>query len=375
MIKKIQIAKPYIDKNDKKSVMEVLNSGWLSLGPKYKLLEQKFTEYTNTKYACAVSSGTSGLHLMVKSLGIGPGDEVITTPFSFIASSNCILYVGAKPVFVDIEETSFNIDPAKIEAAITKKTKAILVVHIFGQSADMTPILKIARKHHLKIIEDSCESIGALYKGKMTGTFGDAGIYSFYPNKQMTTGEGAVIVTNSKTMYENCDSWRNQGRPLNPSKKGADWDWLTSERLGYNYRMDEMSAALGVTQLAKLEWMIDQKRQVVDWYQQYLTDIPGVLLPQVAPKRTHTWFVYVVRIQDDRRDEMMKKLLEIGIQVRPYLPVIHLQPFMKAEFGFKVGDYPVAELVAAETLALPFYIGLKKSEVKYIASQIKKILK
>ncbi|MDD2822983.1 MAG: aminotransferase class V-fold PLP-dependent enzyme [Candidatus Daviesbacteria bacterium] len=372
---KIQIAKPYIDDEDKKAVMDVLESGWLSLGPKYKEFEQNMASYVGTKYACAVSSGTSGLHLAVIALGLKEGDEVITTPFSFVASSNCLLYEKVKPVFVDIEEETFNLDPDKIESAITKKTKAILVVHIFGQSARMDKIMKIARKYKLKVIEDSCESLGARFQDKMTGTFGDIGVYSFYPNKQMTTGEGAVIVTNSKRLYELCDSLRNQGRGLRESKKGKDWDWLMSERLGYNYRMDEMSAALGITQLKKIDSMIEKRRRIVGLYKKHLEDIKNLIIPTVGKDRTHTWFVYVIQVINGKRDQLMSDLSSAGIQVRPYLPAIHLQKFMKKMFGFKKGDFPVCEKISSQTLAIPFYIGLDEDNIKYIAARIRKILK
>ncbi|MFA5933004.1 MAG: aminotransferase class I/II-fold pyridoxal phosphate-dependent enzyme [Microgenomates group bacterium] len=372
---KIQIAKPFIDETDKRAVMDVLESGWLSLGPKYKEFETNIASYTSATYACAVSSGTSGLHLAVIALGLKAGDEVITTPFSFVASSNCLIYEGVKPVFVDIEEETFNLDPDKIEAAITKRTKAILVVHIFGQSARMDKILKIAKKYKLKVIEDSCESLGARFQDKMTGTFGDIGVYSFYPNKQMTTGEGAVIVTNSKKLYELCDSLRNQGRGLRESKKGKDWDWLMSERVGYNYRMDEMSAALGVTQLQKIDWMIGERRKIVDLYKKYLGEMESIMVPIIGKNRTHTWFVYVIRVLNNKRDKLMSDLSASGIQVRPYLPAIHLQSFMKKMFGFKKGDFPVTENISSQTLALPFYIGLAEDDIKYIANKIRESLK
>lgn len=373
-MRKYQIAKPFIDKDDKAGVMEVLNSGSLSLGPKYRQFEKHLAKFVGSKFALAVSSGTAGLHLAVKALGIGEGDEVITTPFSFIASSNCILFEKAKPIFVDIDEKTFNLDPDKIEAVITKKTKAILVVHIFGQSADMGKIMKIARKYNLKVIEDACESLGAKFSGKMTGTFGDIGVYSFYPNKQMATGEGAVIVTDSKEIFELCDSMRNQGRPLRPSVKGKDWDWLVSERLGYNYRMDEMSASLGITQLKKLKWMIEKRIELAGWYTSALSKEPKIIMPKVMTNRIHSWFVYVVRITERRRDTVFAKLNNTGIQVRPYLPAIHLQPFMQKMFGFKKGDFPIAEKVSTQTLALPFYIGLNKQDVRYITNKLLEIV-
>lgn len=366
-MKKYQIARPYIDDEDIKSVVGVLKSGWLSLGSKYQQFEENLAKYVGTKYALAVSNGTVALHLGVKALGLGPSDEVITSPYSFISSSNCLLYEGVKPIFADIEEVTFNIDPSKIEKLITKKTRAILPVHIFGQSADMDPILKIAKKYKLKILEDSCESLGATYKGKMVGTTGDIGTFAFYPNKQMTTGEGGMIVTNSKRIYELCDSLRNQGR-------GKNKDWLIHKRLGFNYRMDEMNASLGLTQLKKIGWLIDQKKKIASWYDKALSNIPGVVVQTVGPNRTHSYFVYIIRAGNSKRNKLMDELNKIGIQTKPYLPVIHLQPFMKSQFGYKVGDYPVAEKISSETIALPFYIGLTKQDVLYISSKIDKIL-
>lgn len=363
----IQIAKPYIDKEDIKGVVDVLRSGWLSLGPKYKLFEERLAEYVGVKYACAVSSGTAALHLGVKALGFKEGDEVITSPYSFVASSNVLLYEGIKPVFVDIEETTFNIDPALIEEAITEKTKAILPVHIFGQSADMNEIMTITKKNKLKVLEDSCESLGAIYKGRMVGTTGDVGTYAFYPNKQITTGEGGMVVTNSKEIYNLCDSMRNQGR-------GDSREWLVHERLGYNYRMDEMSASLGITQLKKIDWMIEERRKIASWYNEALANINGVKIPVIGPNRTHSWFVYVIRVKGGRRNKLMSELSKMGIQTKPYLPVIHLQPFMREMFNFKEGDFPRAEEIAKETLALPLYIGLKLKDIEYISDKINKFV-
>lgn len=364
---KYQIARPYIDESDKKGVLAVLSSGWLSFGPRYTVFENSLKHYVKSPFACAVANGTCGLHLAVRAVGLKEGDEVITTPFSFISSSNCLLYERVKPVFVDIEETTYNIDSVKIERAITKKTKAILVVHIFGQSADMTPIMRIAKKYHLSVIEDACESLGATYKNKSTGTFGDIGVFAFYPNKQMTTGEGGMIVTGSKKIYSLCESMRNQGR-------GNDGDWLIHERLGYNYRMDEMSASLGVTQLQKLDWMIAKKRKIASWYEEALKTVRNVLTPKIGYNRTHSWFVYVIRITNGRRDAVMEALKRKGIQTKAYLPVIHLQPFMKKMFGYHKGDFPIAEKVASETIALPLYIGLEKRDVSNIIDVLKSIV-
>lgn len=369
-MKKYPIAKPYITKQEEKYVLEVLRSGNLSLGPKYKEFEEKFAKKIGTKYACAVSSGTAGLHLTMIAAGIGPGDEVITSPFSFAASANCILYEGAKPVFIDIDSITYNMHPAKIEAKITKQTKAILVVHIFGQPADMTPILKIAKKYKLKIIEDACESICATYKGKKVGTFGESAVFAFYPNKQMTTAEGGMIVTNNKRIYNLCCSLRNQGRAEN-------MQWLDHKRLGYNYRMDEMSAALGLAQLEKLDFVIQERRKIANLYNKYLAKYSDLIqVPRIAENNTHTWFVYVIKIKNKKvnRDKVIEKLKKQEINTKPYLPSIHLFSFYKKKFGYKRGDFPISEDVSKNSLALPFYIGLKEDDIKYITNKLISIL-
>lgn len=360
----IPIAKPFIDKADIVGVVKVLKSGRLSLGPSLSKFESDFASYVGAKYACAVSSGTAGLHLTVKALDLKSGDEVITSPFSFIASSNCLLYEGVKPIFADIDESTFNLDPEKIERAITPKTKAILVVHIFGQSADMDAIMRLARKRKLAVIEDACESIGATYKNQFTGTFGNAGVFAFYPNKQMTTGEGGMIVTNSKDMYQKFLTLRNQGRASDMQKV----DHLV---LGYNYRMDEMSAALGISQLKKLDRFIGERRKIAEWYSEFMSDIPEIIVPQVVKNRTHSWFVYVVRVTNGTRDKLQQKLLKVGVQTKAYLPSIHLQPFMRKRFSYKEGDFSMAENISSEALALPLFVGLKKREVKRITEVIR----
>lgn len=360
--KRYPVAKPHITSDEIRAVTEVLQSGNLSLGPKYTLFEKEFAKKIGTRYACAVSSGTAGLHLAMIAAGISTGDEVITSPFSFVASANSILYVGAKPVFVDIDPVTYNMNPDKIEAVITPKTKAILVVHIFGQTADMTRISKIAKKHNLKIIEDACESINAEHRGKGVGTFGETAVFAFYPNKQMVTGEGGMIVTNNKKKYELCSSLRNQGR-------SANMQWLDHKYLGYNYRMNEMSAALGISQLAKLDKMIRTRQTIAGWYHQYLAPYQRLIqVPQTASGNTHTWFVYVVTLNQTKinRNKLITMLAKRGISTKPYLPSIHLFSFYKKRFGYKKDDFPTAEKISHSALALPFYIGLKKEDIKYI---------
>lgn len=365
-MKKYPIARPYLGREEEKSVLEVLRSGYLSLGPKYMEFERNFAKRIGVKYACSVSSGTAGLHLAMIACGIRAGDEVITTPFSFVASSNCILYVGAKPVFVDIDPMTYNIDPDKIEAKINKKTKAILVVHIFGQSANMDPILKLAKKYKLQIIEDACESIDATYRKKKVGTFGEVGVFAFYPNKQMTVGEGGMVVTNSKKIYEVCCCLRNQGR-------AKDDQWLTHEFLGYNYRLDELSAALGVTQLEKLDYMIEKRRKIAGWYNEILKPYESIVqTPITDSKNTHTWFVYVIQIKDKRvdRNKLILNLENVGVNTRPYLPSIHLFGFYKKLFHYKKGDFPISEKVSQYSLALPMYIKLTKTDCELISKRL-----
>ncbi len=365
-MKKYPVAKPYLTAEDKKSVLAVLNTSYLSLGPKYREFEKNFAKKLGVKYACAVSNGTAGLHLALLACGLSEGDEIITPTFSFIASANTILYIGAKPVFVDIDPLTYNMDASKVEEKITKKTKAILVVHIFGQPSEMAPIMRLAKKYKLQIIEDACESIGATYKGKLAGTFGQAGIFAFYPNKQMTTGEGGMIITNNKKIYDICDSLRNQGRAKNDQ-------WLDHKYLGYNYRLDEMSAALGVSQLKKLDYMIGQRRKIAGWYNKVLKPYADIIqAPAIAPGNTHTWFVYVIKIKNSKIDRnlLIKNLKKVGVSTKPYLPSIHLFDFYRKKFGYKLHDFPISEAMSAQSLALPIYIGLTYSDCQHIAGKL-----
>ena len=359
------LAKPCIGREEERAVLTVLRSGVLSMGPKVEEFEEKFAAFVGTRYAIAVSSGTAGLHLALIAAGIGPRDEVITSPFSFVASSNAILYVGATPVFADVDPDTFNIDPKEIEKKITPRTKAILVVHIFGQPALMGPIMKLAKKHKLKVIEDACESLGATYRGKMAGTFGESAVFAFYPNKQMTTGEGGMLVTNDTKLDALFRSLRNQGR-------GEDMQWLSHERLGYNYRLDEMSAAIGITQLKKIKFLIKERQKIASWYKAALAQQKGGIHPlTVASGNTNTWFVYPVLLpKGTHRNSVMARMAARGIQTKPYLPSIHLFGFYREQFGFKKGDFPISEDASDRMLALPFYIGLTKKDAEYIVSTL-----
>lgn len=362
----IPLSRPYIDDEDIHAVTAILRSGALSLGSKLPEFEQAFAKYIGSRHAIAVANGTCGLHLAVKSLGVKPRDEVITTPFSFVASSNCILYEQAKPVFADIDPTTFNLDPSKIEAKITKKTKAILPVHIFGLPADMDSIMELAEKHDLKVIEDAAEALGAEYNGRKAGTFGLASVFAFYPNKQMTTGEGGMICTDDEQTAKLCRSLRNQGR--------ADTDeWLSHEYVGYNYRLSDIACALGLSQLKKIGFLLSEREKVAQLYAKELGDIPQITLPA---KTTHkrSWFVYVIKLDKSiDRNNFILRLKEKGIQTRPYLPAIHLQPAYQ-KLGYKAGTLPVCEAVSGSTLALPFYTCMSREDVKVVSDAVKEVL-
>lgn len=365
---RIPLSRPSLGEEEKEAVLAVLESGFLSLGEQHATFEREFAEYLGVPYAVSCNSGTSALHMAMLILGIGPGDEVITTPFSFIASSNCILMVGATPVFVDIDPHTYNLDVSQIEARITPRTKAILPVHVFGYPANMNAILDLARRYDLRVVEDACEALGSTYDGKKVGTIGDLAAFGFYPNKQMTTGEGGMLVTRSAEWAELARSLRNQGR----GKEGV---WLVHERLGFNYRLDEMSAAVGLAQLRKLDRLLAKRAQVARWYDDRLRELPDVVLPPRPAGERMSWFVYVVRFANQQqRDRVMEGLLANGIGCRPYFSPIHLQPFYRQRFGYRPGDFPVTERVARTALALPFFADLREDEVEYVVERIKRYL-
>jgi perosamine synthetase len=387
----ISMSAPDLTEAEIAAVMQVLRTPTLSIGPQLTAFEGAVAEYTGTRYAVGVNSGTSGLHLCVIAAGIKRGDLVITTPFSFIASANCILYEGAIPVFVDVDPRTGNIDPdLVVEAveALTRKErttsgarwlppglrslpsvdgqiKAILPVHAFGQPADMDPMLAIARQHNLAVIEDACEAIGAEYRGRRAGTLGDAAVFAFYPNKQMTTGEGGMIVTDSEEWAKLFDSLRNQGRDVFDG-------WLNHTRLGYNYRLDEMSAALGLVQIERIEALLAKRERVAGWYNERLAYAELVERPYIAPTTTRmSWFVYVVRIKPPAdRDEVIRRLGEAGIPSRPYFTPIHLQPFYRDQFGYQPGDFANTETLGDVSLALPFSAVMTEDEVDYVCQEL-----
>lgn len=418
---------PDVDAWGRKFILRVIQTPNLSLGPMLDEFERRMADYLGTKYAVAVNSGTSGLHLAVRALNINEEDEVVTTPFSFIASANCILFERAIPVFVDIDEKTLNIDVNKLEDIVrrmrnnSQKLKTILPVHIFGRPCEMGEILDIAEKYELKVIEDACEAIGAEYltdkitdyrqkttdnnkettdydktttayrqqttdnrpqtidrrqqrDGKIwkkVGTFGECGIFAFYPNKQITTGEGGMIVTNDKNIDNLCKSMRNQGRSDNG-------EWLQHERLGYNYRISDINCALGIVQLNRIDEILAKRARVAKLYRKKLAEIGELILPQSERNKKISWFVYVVRLVDkfsrEDRDHILIKLKEKGIGCSNYFAPIHLQPFYKKMFGYKRGDFPITEKVSERTIALPFYNCLREDQIDFVCKTLKKII-
>jgi perosamine synthetase len=369
----IPLSNPDITQQEIDAVVVVLKTPNLSLGPKLPEFENKFADYLGVKHAVAVNSGTSGLHLCVRALGINEGDEVITTPFSFIASANCILFEQAKPIFVDIREDAMNIDENKIEQAITPRTKAILPVHVFGYPCDMDKINAIAKKHGLSVIEDACEAIGAEIKKRKAGAFGDCSVFAFYPNKQMTTGEGGMIVTNDERIDNLARSMRNQGRDNG-------MNWLGHDRLGYNYRLSDINCALGIAQLSRIEEILGKREKVAETYRSYLSEIEEIILPPGGSNNIkRSWFVYVIRLKDNfsekQRNTLIQLLRENGVGCNVYFPAIHLQPFYVDQFGYKRGDYPVTEAISDRTIALPFYNNLSEVDISRVATALKNNIK
>ena len=364
----VPLSLPDIGEREREAVDEVLRSRWLSMGPVVAAFENKIAEYVGVRQAVAINSGTSGLHLAVRALGLGEGDEAITTPFSFVASANCLLFERVQPVFVDIDPLTLNIDPELVKVKITSRTRCILPVHVFGHPAEMDELTNLARQNGLFIIEDACEALGAKYHGKQAGSMGDMALFAFYPNKQLTTGEGGVILTDSDQLAGLCRSMRNQGRD-------AGDEWYEHSRLGYNYRMDEMSAALGCAQLSRVTEILAKRQAVAKMYNERLSGLDGVTVPYVAPGVEMSWFVYVIRFDPAiNRDLVMKEIAGRGIGCRAYFQPIHLQPFYRRSFGFGPGDFPVTEAVAATTLALPFHNHLTAEEIDYVVTNLAEVI-
>jgi len=367
----IPLSRPDITEHEERAVLEVLRSGRLSIGPKQEEFEQLVSSRAGCAHGVAVSSGTAGLFCVLRALGIGAGDEVITTPLSFVASANAIVHAGATPVFVDIDPVSLNMDPTRIEAAATDRTRAILAVEAFGNPARMEETARVAEKLEIPLIEDSCEALGASEKGKPCGSFGRAGIFGFYPNKQITTGEGGMIVTDDDRLAEACRSLRNQGRSgarsVGAEATGA---WLDHERLGYNFRLSEIAAALGVAQMERLDGLVRNRRRVADLYMESLLDAHDVVLPTIASDVRMSWFVFVVRLEagytGEERDRIIDGLRTHEVGAANYFPCIHLLPYYRNAYGYEPGAFPVAESVAQRTIALPFHPLLTRREVELV---------
>jgi dTDP-4-amino-4,6-dideoxygalactose transaminase len=391
----IPMSSPDLTEAEREAVAAVLRTPNLSMGSEILDFEASFRRYTGCTQAVGVSSGTAGLHLCVRAANIGDqngtaSDLVITTPFSFVASSNVLLFERAVPVFVDVDPLTGNINPELVKEAAQDlasggraahkwlprqgvkkafKLKALLPVHVFGQPADMDPILEIARQYGLKIIEDACEALGAVYKDRLAGTLGDYSVFAFYPNKQITTGEGAIIVTDDERAANYMRALRNQGRAPGDT-------WLQHTHLGYNYRLDEMSAALGRVQMQRLGELLAKREQVASWYHERLAEMPGVEAMQPAASTTRmSWFVYVIRFGAEiDRDAVAHQLEKRGIPARPYFLPIHLQPYMVERFGYRPGDFPVTEDLGRRGLAIPFSGMMSEEQVDKVCQELSSVL-
>ena len=385
----LPMSSPDLTDREVQAVLEVLHTPRLSMGPQQEAFEAAVARRVGAAHAIAVSSGTAGLHLTVRAAGIADGDLAVTSPFSFVASSNVLLYERAVPIFVDVDPTTGNLDPAQVEEAVHDllkggerarrrqprrgggggTLKAILAVDAFGQPAEYEPLVQESRKHNLALIEDSCEAFGAAHKGKPAGMFGDAGVFAFYPNKQMTTGEGGMIITDRDDWAARVRSLRNQGRAVGDT-------WLQHTELGYNYRLDELSAALGAAQMERFDELLGRRQRVADWYEERLAEQVGVSTLAISPATTKmSWFVYVIRFEPGlERDAIARKLEAAGIPSRPYFTPIHLQPYFIERFGYEPGDFPVAEDLGRRSLALPFSGIMTEEQVEKVCRALREAI-
>ena len=357
-LRDIPLSRPWLDEREEQLVLEVLRSGRLSLGPWIERFEEQIAERVGAPFAAAVSSGTGGLHLLCKVAGLGSGDEVITSPLSFVASANCFILEGATPVFADVDPVTLNLDPAAVEAAVTERTRAIVAVDMFGYPCELDELRAIADRHGLTLIEDACESLGAEYRGRPLGAHGPSAVFAFYPNKQMATGEGGIVVTHSEAEWQVLRSLRNQGR----SYDGG--GWFHHVRLGMNYRWTDIQAAIGLAQLEKLDRILELREAAARRYGELLNEVDGVEAPwRGDANHRRSWFVYIVKLQPGLdRDAVMDSLRAEGIGTAEYVPCIHLQPYMRDRFGFGEGLCPVAEDTASRTLALPFFSQIEPED-------------
>ncbi|MGH2934617.1 MAG: DegT/DnrJ/EryC1/StrS family aminotransferase [Gaiellaceae bacterium] len=368
-VRPVPLSGPYLDGREEQLALEVMRSGRLSLGPTTDRFEELFAAKVGAPYAAAVSSGTAGLHLLCISAGIGPGDEVVTTPYSFAATANCFVYEGGVPVFADVDAGTLNVDPAAVEAAITPRTKAIVAVDIYGYPCELDELRAIADRHGLALIDDSCEALGARYKGAPLGSQGVSAVFAFYPNKQITTGEGGMVTTHSEEEWRLLRSLRNQGR-------GDEGGWLEHVRLGFNYRLDDIHSAIGIGQVEKLDEILAARSEVARRYGELLAGLPGVELP-CADDADHerSWFVYVVKLPDNEtRERVIDHFERERIGYNRYLPSIHLQPYMRERYGFREGMCPVSEDASSRTLALPFFTTLERDAQERVAEALAAVL-
>jgi perosamine synthetase len=367
----IPLARPALGVREEELVLDVLRSRRLSLGPRLEEFERALGARVGAPHVSAVASGTAGLHLASRAVGIEAGDEVVTTPFSFVASANSILYEGARPVFCDIDRRTLNLEPDAAAAAVTSRTSGILPVHIFGYPADMPAFERIAAEEGLWLVEDACEALGAVHgDGTPVGARGHPAVFAFYPNKQVATGEGGAVVCVDAAMKARVDSERNQGR-------APDMDWLDHDRLGFNYRLSEVACALGLAQLERLDDLLDARARVAAAYGERLAGIEGLELPCAdADGDRRSWFVYVVQVPDEvDRDGTIEQLRAAGIDAKPYLPAIHLMSFYRERFGHREGEFPVCEEVSRRSLALPFYPELTEAQVERVTEALVGIIK
>jgi perosamine synthetase len=365
----IPLSRPYLGEREEQLVLDVLRSGRLSLGPVIERFEERFAERVGAPFGAAVSSGTAGLHLLAHAAGLGPGDEVITSPISFVATANCFIYEGATPVFADVDERTLNLDPAAVEAALTERTSAIVAVDMFGYPCELDPIRALCEQHGLTLIEDSCEALGAEYRGRPIGGHGPSAVFAFYPNKQITTGEGGVVTTHSEELWQVLKSLRNHGRSY-------DERWFNHVRLGFNYRLTDLQAAIGLGQLEKLDEILSLRRQTAERYRRLLAGVDGV--ETLAPDdddHVRSWFVYVVKLAPGvDRDAVTAHLAAEGVEAGHYVPCVHLQPYLRERYGFREGMCPVAEDTARRTLALPFFTGIEAGDQERVVDAVRAAL-
>jgi perosamine synthetase len=367
--RQVALSAPWLDDREHELVGDVLRSGRLSLGPTIDRFEEEFADAVEAPYAAAVSSGTAGLHLLCVAAGVGSGDEVITSPYSFVASANCAIYQGATPVFADVDRRTLNLDPAAVEAALTERTRAVVAVDIYGYPCELDELRALCDRRGVALIEDACEALGARYRGAPIGSHGPPAVFAFYPNKQITTGEGGMVTTHSEDEWRLLKSLRNQGR----ADSGG---WLEHARLGFNYRIDDVRAAIGLAQLEKLDAILERRGAVAARYGRLLAGVDGLELPcPDDAEHERSWFVYVVALPAGTdREAVIAALADRGVASARYLPCIHLQAYMRERFGFGPGLCPVAEEMSRHTLALPFHALLDEDDQAYVADALRDAL-